>query len=198
MPIPLARALNVLALYALSAVLLIAFYDQFVGGSLPCPLCILQRAGFAVVGAGLVLNVLSGPSPRGYSLMILGTLAGGAIALRQIALHVVPGTGGYGPPLLGLHLYSWAFVEFAAVLLGCGVMLALYREPGPAVRRGGAATVAVALFFAIVLGNGVSTLAECGGGLCPDNPTAYKGFGQLRKWLDISSADENTTPPGQP
>ena len=179
----LAHTLNVLALYALSAVLGVAFYDQFVGGSLPCPLCILQRAGFVAVGAGLVLNVVSGPSPRHYGLMILGALAGGAIALRQVALHVVPGTGAYGPPFLGYHFYTWAFVVFAAVVLGCGAMLVFSRDDGGLRRPGGAGVLAVALFLALTLANGVSTLAECATGLCPDDPTSYEGYTTFRSWI---------------
>lgn len=188
MSVSLERTLNVLALYALSFVLAFAFFDQIKGGVLPCPLCLLQRAGFAAVGAGVALNVLVGPASRHYGLMILGAMAGGAVALRQVALHVVPGTGGYGAPVAGLHLYSWAFVLFGAVLVGCGAMLAL-RGGGEAAGRPGrgvAGTLAAALFLALVAGNGVATLAECGGGLCPDNPTAYEGYDALRRWLDAA------------
>lgn len=188
MPASAAYALNVVALYALSAVLGFAFYDQFAGGALPCPLCILQRAAFAAVGAGLALNVLHGPSPRNYGLMIIGALAGAAIALRQVALHIVPGTGAYGPPILGYHLYTWAFVLFAAILLGCGLMLALHREGADQVRRGAAGTLAAVLFLVLTLGNGVATLAECGTSLCPDNPTAYEGYDDLREWLGTRPA----------
>ena len=31
----------------------------------------------------------------------------------------------------------------------------------------------------MTLGNGVSTLAECGLGLCPDNPTSYEALDSL-------------------
>ncbi|RAI03426.1 disulfide bond formation protein B [Acuticoccus sediminis] len=179
----LAQQLNVLGLFALSAVLGVAFYDQFVNGSLPCPLCILQRAGFAAVGAGLALNVLRGPTPRGYGIMIIGAIAGGAVALRQIALHVVPGTGAYGPPFLGLHFYTWAFIVFAVIVLGCGLMLFLQREYGIAGRPGIFGTLAVLLFVLLVLGNGVSTLAECSTGLCPDDPVSYEGYEAFRAWL---------------
>ena len=179
----LAQQLNILGLYALSVVLGFAFYDQFVGGSLPCPLCILQRAGFVAVGVGLVLNVLRGPSPQGYGIMIVAAVAGAAIALRQVALHIVPGTGEYGPPFLGLHFYTWAFVVFALVILGAGLMLFLQREFGIAGRPGALGTLAVALFLLLTVGNGVSTLAECGTGLCPDNPVAYDGLADFRAWI---------------
>ncbi len=46
----LSRTLNAVGLLAISAVLAVAFFDQLVFGDLPCPLCLLQRAGF--VGAG--------------------------------------------------------------------------------------------------------------------------------------------------
>lgn len=164
--------LNALGLLAISAVLGFAFYDQLVGGELPCPLCLLQRAGFVIVGTGLALNVLTGISQRNYAVMLLGALAGGTAALRQVALHVVPGSGSYGAPFLGLHFYTWAFFVFVLVVLGTAVMLLLGTSNGTA-RRTALGSLAVILFAVMALGNGFSTLAECGAGLCPDNPTGY-------------------------
>ena len=60
----LSRTLNGLGLLAVSAVLAGAFYEQFAQGELPCPLCILQRAGFAGVALGLSVNLRCGPRPR--------------------------------------------------------------------------------------------------------------------------------------
>ncbi|WP_176086375.1 disulfide bond formation protein B [Martelella sp. HB161492] len=179
----IAYHLNVLGLLAISIVLLFAFADQFYGGELPCPLCILQRAGFVVVGTGLALNVLFGSAARHYGVMIVGAVVGGAAALRQVALHVVPGTGSYGAPFLGLHFYSWAFILFVLVCLGSGLMLLLTRPAGKGA-VGGLTRLGIAvlgLFALMALGNGVSTLAECGFGLCPDNPTGYIGLDALLK-----------------
>jgi hypothetical protein len=39
-----------------------------------------------------------------------------------------------------------------------------------------AGQVAVLLFLLLVLANAVLTFAECGLGLCPDNPTSYQLF----------------------
>jgi disulfide bond formation protein DsbB len=50
----LTMRLNALGLLAVSVVLLFAFVDQLVYGDLPCPLCILQRAGLVAAGFGLV------------------------------------------------------------------------------------------------------------------------------------------------
>lgn len=172
-----ARSLNALALIAISAILAAAFYTQIVARELPCPLCILQRAGFVVVGLGLALNITIGPRPGHYALMILAALAGGAVSLRQVALHIVPGSGAYGDPVLGLHLYSWAALIFAAIILGAALMLFFERQFKPETGEGARSPLvlaALALYALMALGNGASTLLECGTGLCPDNPVAYE------------------------
>ena len=69
-------------------------------------------------------------------------------------------------------------------LVGAHAAIALLPDDfarGP----GGAAfaTFAVALFFVMALGNGLSTLAECGTGLCPDNPTSYEGYEALMDFM---------------
>lgn len=170
------RQLNVLGLLAIGAVLLVAFYDQFVGGELPCPLCILQRAGFVGVGVGLALNVKFGPRPSHYAIAILSAMAGGMVSARQVLLHIVPGTGTFGAAIFGLHFYSWALLLFIVIVAGCALLLLFDRqfEAAPAVRRlGGLALAAFALIALLALGNGVSTVLECAGGLCPDNPEGY-------------------------
>jgi disulfide bond formation protein DsbB len=178
----LSLRLNALGLLAVSAVLVFAFADQFLLHDLPCPLCILQRAAFVVAGLGLALNLRFGPRPSHYAIMIVGALAGATIAGRQILIHIVPGTGSYGSALLGLHFYSWAFVVFAAIVLGTAAMLMFdgqfergqfERGEAPASRLTGLSLAAFALFALLALCNGVSTILECAGGLCPDDPTDY-------------------------
>jgi disulfide bond formation protein DsbB len=172
----IAMRLNALGLLAVSAVLLFAFVDQLVYGDLPCPLCILQRAGLVVAGFGLALNLRFGPRPGHYAIMILGAAAGGAIATRQILLHIVPGSGSYGNPFLGLHFYTWSLVVAVLIVIGGAVMLLFERqfsESARPERLAGLALTSFVVFALLVLGNGVSIVLECGGGLCPDNPTEY-------------------------
>lgn len=172
----IAMRLNALGLLAVSAVLLFAFVDQLVYGDLPCPLCILQRAGLAAAGFGLALNLRFGPRPSHYAIMILGAAGGGAIATRQILLHIVPGTGSYGNAFLGLHFYTWSLVVAALIVIGGAIMLLFERqfsENARPERLAGLALASFVVFALLVLGNGVSTVLECGGGLCPDNPTEY-------------------------
>lgn len=172
----LSRALNIAGLFAVSAILLVAFWDQFANGELPCPICQLQRAGFVCAAMGLALNIRFGPRPSHYGIVVLSSLVGAAAAVRQVLLHVTPGSGAYGEALFGLHFYTWAFVVFAAMIAGSALMLLFDRQfepPRPAgLPKLGAA--ALALAGVLALGNGVSTVLECGGGLCPDDPAGYQ------------------------
>ncbi|WP_373509737.1 disulfide bond formation protein B, partial [Thiocapsa sp.] len=172
------RSLDALGLIAIGLVLAVAFADQLLNHELPCPLCLLQRVGFVLAGFGLAMNLVFGPRASHYALTILGAIAGGAVALRQILLHVVPGTGAYGEPFLGLHFYSWAAILFALIVVGSAVLLlfdarldASPAEPEPI---GTLARIALVLFTLLVVGNALSTVLECGLGLCPDNPTGYE------------------------
>jgi disulfide bond formation protein DsbB len=175
----LAVTLNALALYAISAVLAVAFYWQFAYGELPCPLCMLQRVSFSALAIGPILAIRHGPKPRHYGLTILAALMGAAISARQILLHITPGDPGFGSPLLGLHFYTWAFLAFVVAILAAAAMLnfsgqfaATERPPRPGALEKGA----VWLVMALTVMNAASALAECGFGECPSNPVRYELF----------------------
>lgn len=92
-PRTLLHHLNALALLGVGGVLAAAFGLQFVLHELPCPLCLLQRAAFIAVGIGFLLNVRFGSSPAHYGVVLVSAVAGAAMSLRQVLLHIVPGTG---------------------------------------------------------------------------------------------------------
>ena len=167
------RTLDTLALYGISAVLAVAFWYQFVLGELPCPLCALQRVGFLIAGVGLMLNLRCGWSPANYGLAILTSIAAGSASLRQIALHVVPGTGSYGSALFGMHFYTWAFVGYAALLAYAGVMLMAGSRAGVPARLKVFELGAFSIFVGLAAANVISFILECGFGPCPDDPTGY-------------------------
>jgi disulfide bond formation protein DsbB len=179
-PTDLTRLLNALGLIAVDTVLVLAFVDQLWFRDLPCPLCILQRAGFIAAGFGLALNLIFGPRPSHYGLMILGAAVGAAMSMRQILLHIVPGTGAYGNTIFGLHLYTWAFIAFALMIVGGAVLLLVDRQfgkPEPWSQRLGVLLLTALVVFAVAaVGNVISTLLICGVGFCPDNPTQYLLF----------------------
>ncbi|MEO8507723.1 MAG: disulfide bond formation protein B [Betaproteobacteria bacterium] len=170
------RSFDTLALLGICGVLLVAFYYQLVLGELPCPLCALQRVGFVVAGVGLMLNLRAGYSPAHYGLVLLTSVAAGSASLRQIALHVVPGSGSYGSAFFGFHFYTWAFVGYGALVVYVGMMLLLApatpmrdRMPPPAAL----ARLACGLFVVLALANAAAFLLECGLGPCPDDPVNY-------------------------
>jgi disulfide bond formation protein DsbB len=179
-PSDLSRLLNALGLIAVDTVLVLAFIDQLWFRDLPCPLCILQRAGFTAAGFGLALNLLFGPKPSHYGATILGAALGAALSMCQILLHIVPGTGSYGNAILGLHLYTWAFIAFALMIVGCAVLLFddwQFARPEPwSQRLSVLPLIAFVTFFVLAVCNVLSTLLICGAAFCPDNPTEYLIF----------------------
>jgi disulfide bond formation protein DsbB len=167
--------LNALALYAIAAVLLAAFYFQFVLAELPCPLCLLQRVAFTALAVGPVLTLRYGPRPPHYGLIILAALLGAAIASRQVLLHIMPGDAGYGSALLGYHFYTWAFICFVAAIAASAAMLLFpdqFAEGAPPL--GLFEVAAVWLMLIVTLANGASALLECGFTWCPDTPVHYE------------------------
>ena len=176
----LSRLLNALALVALDTVLVLAFADQLWFRDLPCPICILQRAGFIAAGFGLALNLMFGPRPSHYGLAIIGAMVGGVMSADQVLHYIVPGTGSYGNAVFGLHLYSWSLIAFAVVVAGSGVMLMFDRQfevPSlPPLPLTVLPLTAVALLALLAVGNVASTLAICGVGLCPEAPGGYLIF----------------------
>ena len=177
------RNLNALGVLAICVVLLVAFYDQFVNHELPCPLCLLQRVACIAVLCGLLLNVVKGPKPDHYSIMIIGAFFGAAVSLRQISLHIIPPDPGYGQPFFGMHYYTWAFLVFAAVILGTAIIAAYstqYTRKGHIRFRDQNALCKFAIVLALFLtaANMVAAFAECGPGECPSDPKEYWLFSQ--------------------
>jgi disulfide bond formation protein DsbB len=172
-----ARNLNALAALLLSCVLLGAFGVQFVAGELPCPLCLLQRAAMLGIAAGALLNIRFGPTPAAYGVCLASAVFGAGVSIRQILLHILPGDPGFGEPVLGLHLYTWAFVVFALAAALVSLMLLLrgqFREV-PRVRPLNAfQSFAFFVVLTVAAANAVSTVLECGAGICPANPTRYE------------------------
>jgi len=178
MEVGLFRKLNAIGMLAMCAVLAMAFYDQFVHHDLPCPLCLLQRIGMVAVLCGLMLNVVRGPKADHYSIMLIAAFFGGAVSLRQISLHVVPGTGSYGSAFLGMHYYTWAFLVFALVILGTSIIAAYSTQYHKQHHLGfreqsGIAKLAIVVTITLVVMNVALTFAECGPLQCPDDPKSY-------------------------
>ncbi|MEM8844639.1 MAG: disulfide bond formation protein B [Pseudomonadota bacterium] len=176
LPNNIVRTINSLGVLGITLILLVAFYIQLVYGELPCPLCLLQRVGFVLVMYGLMLNVIRGLHFKHYGIVILGALFGGSVALRQIALHVVPGTGSYGSAIFGLHPYTWSFLFFAATLLAAALLLLVSHPRCHEQEFVVTKPERMICWLAIIVTglNVISAFLECGPLICADPPTDYK------------------------
>jgi disulfide bond formation protein DsbB len=178
---------------AYSVVMLSAFYIQFGQGEFPCPLCMLQRYGMilsTIAALFIIMQARRGTLTtaryaQGLGMGLLSVLAGASVSVRQIELHILPGDPGYGEPFLRLHLYTWAFVTFAIVMIYVGVMLTLMPRgipQAPAVdsplRK--VSTAIIWLFIAVVAANVIAIIfLEGFAWVLPDDPTGYTLIDQL-------------------
>ncbi|MGY4730777.1 disulfide bond formation protein B [Burkholderia pyrrocinia] len=176
------RFIDLLALYGVNGVLLVAFYFQLAHGELPCSLCNLQRVAFMLLGAGLLLNVWTkNPTPANYALSAVGALIGSLIGLMQMFLHVLPGTPPYGGAILGMHMYTASYVVLTAAIIYCVLMLAFQARlqainvgaPSNDSVRSPFLKFAVVLFAALVIGNLVSVFIETGFHALYSDPQHY-------------------------
>ncbi|MCZ6791467.1 MAG: disulfide bond formation protein B [Candidatus Dadabacteria bacterium] len=176
----LATRINSYAVLGICGVLLGAYYIQFVEGEFPCPLCLFQRLAMLGVAFGAMLNLRYGIRPSHYGVSLLSAIFGASVSIRQILLHIGPSDTGYGSPVLGMHLYTWAFIVFAVVILLIGIMMFFETQFEDSSENRSAKSIGwfvKAVFFLVVLiaaSNVITTFLECGFGQCPDNPTSYK------------------------
>lgn len=194
-PLLIARILNIAALAGLLVVLSGSMDLQFGFDEAPCPLCLIQRSGMIGLAIGPILNLLWGMRPAHYAVSILAAVVGAAGSVRQILLHIAdPNDPGYGPAVLGFHLYTWAFITFVIAVIGCAVML-LWQAPFAAGDHGGLhsrspwRTIGLIAIVWITLDTvimGLSVLPQCGLGMCPDNPQKQWGLGAVGGSLFIA------------
>jgi disulfide bond formation protein DsbB len=168
---------NLLELAGIVLVLTTAFILQIVLHELPCPLCLLQRIGFIGIAFGFILNLRFGLRPSHYAVALLSALFTSFVALRQIALHVVPGSGVYGSAIFGFHLYTWSFIVSMIIIVVTTLMLSIdrqYQFVTPKKMR--LPKLTHLLFFmtvGLIVANLVSVFLECGLKACPDDPVKY-------------------------
>lgn len=167
----LERNLNALIVLILAGTLLAAFGVQFFWREEPCPLCLLQRIAMLGVSTGALMNIFFNIRMSHYAAMLLISIFGGFVALRQVSLHVCPGFSTFGWPVLGLSLYTWSFVVFTCVVAAVAFLLFLYKpradyEDYPHVNNLGKAAFFATLFIAAA--NVMTTFWQCGLGVCEE------------------------------
>jgi disulfide bond formation protein DsbB len=173
-----------LEILILCSVLLGAFGIQFLEGELPCPLCILQRLGMmlAATGAAYILvkwkngEISAQDYMTGHGMIIFAALGGAFVSIRQDLLHIMPDDPGYGDPVMGLHLYTWALVVFVC-LIGSSAICLLFSGwflEGRA-RPGWWSRAVLGLLAFFILANTANIVLEQGFRfLLPDDPPRYQ------------------------
>lgn len=118
---------SIIGIVGIAIILGSSLIIQFFYHEQPCPLCLLQRAAFLNIGVALMLNVKFGNRVSHWALVIFSAVAGIAVSIRQILLHVNDPIG-FGSAVLSLHMYTWCFIGFAIAIIGSGIMLIIYPE----------------------------------------------------------------------
>ena len=173
--------LNALEILGVLLLLLMAFGFQFIFNELPCPLCLLQRVGFIGIACGFLLNLRFGLKSSHYAIALLFAFFTAMVALRQVALHAIPGSGSYGSAVFGLHMYTWSFIVSVVVLVFTTIMLGMdsqYYSQQKNISNKKTKKIRIMHFLfclvaVVILSNIVSVYFECGLTQCPDNPIRY-------------------------
>ncbi|MFE7796486.1 disulfide bond formation protein B [Nocardia sp. NPDC057440] len=165
---------------------------QFAAWEYPSPLCIVQRMFMALAALGAASIVREGMNgtieandyTTGWGLAIVGCVAGGFASWRQTMLHILPGDPGYGDPMLGLHLYVWAWILFVAAIATIGVVLSFSHETAapaiPAAPHRMVGRIALWLLGIVLAINLVVVFLLAGfHWFLPDEPNRYQLFYDL-------------------
>lgn len=176
-PTTILHLINMVGIFGICLSLAVAFYYQLVMHELPCPLCLLQRVGLIIAGFGFLFNVYFGLRNLHYGIVIIGSVLTGIMASRQMFLHIMPDDTGYGSAFLGLHFYTWALVTSVVIITTTAVVLAI-SEMNSSIRPLYITPVLFRIagwgFLLLIAANLVSTVLECRGGQCTDNPVIYE------------------------
>jgi len=168
----LSRIFSSTLVIVLSAIISAAFGYQFIVGQNPCPLCFLQRAAMIGIAAGQMLNFRFGIKMSHHAISLFHCFIGGAVSLRQICLHICPGSGTFGTPVLGFGLYTWAFIAFACSIIVIGVLMWMYDSKWKTIHSkplNYLEKFASVYMFVIVVADVITAIKVCGW-ICPDNP----------------------------
>jgi disulfide bond formation protein DsbB len=124
--VPGRRLSNISGFAACAALLAYALYAQFHQGLEPCPLCIFQRIGVALLGIVFLAAALHQPRGRGrygYGLALaLAALATAAVAARHVYVQSLPpgSLPSCGAPLAVLMKFMPLWQLIRKVLTGSG------------------------------------------------------------------------------
>jgi len=124
--VPERRLINLAGFFVCAALLAYALYAQFHLGLEPCPLCIFQRIGMALLGLAFLAAALHHPRGRGrfgYALAVgLAALLTAGVAARHVYIQSLPpgSLPSCGAPLAVLLKFTPVWQVIRKVLTGSG------------------------------------------------------------------------------
>jgi disulfide bond formation protein DsbB len=172
--------LNCVCLLAICGYLGMILHHQWALQEAPCALCLLERTGIILTGMGFMKNLRHGVKSAHYGVALLGALATGLVALRDMSLHVLPGQEAQGAVLLGLHLYTlnalFSLLACIVIAMLLGFKSAEYPATLRLLQRGESpdrlqrrpwGRIAMCLLFVLMVGANLASIASwCGGTGC--------------------------------
>jgi len=180
--ITITRLGNIVGLCGILLVVCTTLSIQFIYHDLPCPLCLLQRLAFFGMALGFIMNLRFNFRASHYTIILLSGFLASFIALRQIVLHIIPGTGSYGAAIFGMHLYTWSYVGSIMTMVLTAILLSFDRQyqsiNGNVNQEGNGwrklTQFLFVVFMLVLLVNTISTFLLCGFKMmCAEDPITY-------------------------
>jgi disulfide bond formation protein DsbB len=159
-----------LLIFALMGILSAAYYQQYFKHEMPCPLCLLQRIAMFGVSLGAFMQLRMGIQAKFTSFSLFFAFFGASVSIRQILLHICPGSPIFGIPVYGVNLYTWAFLAFAGAIVALALALFLEPEKKNISHTNLIEWIAGIVIVVLLIANGITTYFECGFNICPDLP----------------------------
>lgn len=166
----------------IGAIICGSLFIQFVLKEFPCPLCMTQRISMvlcALAQAYIICRIRISHQLHwrdfaiGQGMTLCAAIGGTCMSIRQILLHIVPPDPGYGTPILGLHIYTWACLVFVAEIVVVAINLLLVPKNAENVKLpfGWFSRTILALLAVMILALAAGTFIEQGfHWRLPDNP----------------------------
>ena len=146
---------------------------QYVGGEIPCPLCLLQRVAMFGVCFGIVHHFRRGYDARNIGVALVSALMLLVVSVRQVLINIVarPGHAYPGSAVLGLHMPVWSVIIALAVLAALATTVTIFDSTSSTASRPspilGWFGNAIGFYVIALCGiNLVSVVLQCGLGAC--------------------------------
>lgn len=117
----------------IAGILTTAMTLQYVGGELPCPLCLLQRAAMLGVCFGIIQQLRHGLSFANTGISLFFSVFLLIVSVRQTLLDIYPRPGHeyVGSAVLGLHMPVWSVIIAVCLIIAFALQLIVWGANTP-------------------------------------------------------------------